>query len=163
MFKRLYLVAALFFIPGCAAVTHFSNGNASGYWQLQREECVPYARRVSGIQLHGDAYTWWNSAAGVYARGQVPAPGAVLVLAKTNKLTRGHLSVVSGINGPREITVSHTNWGDGFVSRRITYESVRVQDVSPLNDWTSVRFWSNAGHVFGAPYAAKGFIYNRRQ
>jgi hypothetical protein len=27
-------------------------------------QCVPYARQVSGIQIYGDAWTWWDQAAG---------------------------------------------------------------------------------------------------
>jgi hypothetical protein len=48
----------------------FSNGVYHG-----RMECVPYARRVSGIELTGDAYLWWNEAAGRYERGNMRASG----------------------------------------------------------------------------------------
>ena len=30
-------------------------------------QCVPYARDVSGIQIYGDAHTWWDQAQGRYA------------------------------------------------------------------------------------------------
>ncbi len=159
----LALLPLFLLISGCAAVTHFSNPNASGYRKLEHEECVPYARRVSGIQLRGDAYTWWNKAAGIYARGQTPLPGAILVLSQTNKLRRGHLAVVTNILAPREINVTHTNWGNDWMSRRVTYETLRVQDVSPANNWSSVRFWNNEENVFGFPYPAQGFIYNRKE
>src|SRR3954466_9883037 len=43
-------------------------------------QCVPYAREHSGIKIYGDAYTWWDKAAGKYAREQLPEPGAVMVL-----------------------------------------------------------------------------------
>jgi len=157
----LFLIISLI-LSGCSTLTHFSNENASGYRQLNREECVPYARRVSGIQIRGDAWTWWDKASGVYMRGQQPAPGAVLVLAKTNRLRYGHLAVVTNQVGPRDIFVTHTNWGDDMISRRVTYESLRVQDVSQTNDWSSVRFWNNEVEKFGFPYPAYGFIYNMR-
>jgi hypothetical protein len=32
-------------------------------------ECVPFARRESEIALFGDAWTWWDEARGLYARG----------------------------------------------------------------------------------------------
>ncbi|MGC8159731.1 hypothetical protein ACP3WZ_24715, partial [Salmonella enterica] len=32
-------------------------------------ECVPFARAASGIQIYGDAWTWWGQAAGRYRRG----------------------------------------------------------------------------------------------
>jgi hypothetical protein len=35
-------------------------------------QCVPYARQASGIQLFGDARTWWDQAAGRYSRGHAP-------------------------------------------------------------------------------------------
>src|SRR6195256_6966216 len=43
-------------------------------------QCVPYARAHSAIKIYGDAYTWWDQAAGKYPRGTLPEPGAVLVL-----------------------------------------------------------------------------------
>ena len=35
-------------------------------------ECVPFARAASGIQIWGDAWTWWSQAATKYQRGQAP-------------------------------------------------------------------------------------------
>ena len=150
-------------LAGCSTLTGFSNDKASGYRHFTREECVPYARRVSGIQLRGDAHTWWAGAAGVYQRGSQPAPGSILVLARTNKLRHGHLAVVTDVLSPREINVTHTNWGNDWLSRRVTYQTHRVQDVSPANTWTSVRFWNNEVGAYGFPYQAHGFIYNRRE
>jgi len=46
---------------------------AENYWQ-----CVPFARLMSGIQIFGDAHTWWSQAAGRYQRGYTPKAGAVL-------------------------------------------------------------------------------------
>lgn len=161
---RLFLTATLICatLSGCSTLTRFDHGNAKGYRQWNREECVPYARRVSGINIHGDAWTWWNAAAGKYQRGNVPMPGAVLVLAKTGKLQHGHLAVVSDVLAPRDINVTHTNWGNDWVSRRVTYEAVRAQDMSPNNDWTQVRFWNDEVGKFGFAYPAYGFIYNAR-
>ena len=36
--------------------------------------CVPYARQLTGIQIFGDAHTWWDQAEGRYARGFKPGP-----------------------------------------------------------------------------------------
>lgn len=124
---------------------------------------MPYARRVSGVQIRGDAHTWWDQAAGVYARGPAPAPGAILTLARTPRLKSGHLAVVQNLLGPRDITVTHANWGDDMASRRIVYESMRVQDASPANDWTQVRFWNREAGQFGFPYPVQGFIYPVRE
>src|SRR5688572_24210456 len=41
-------------------------------------QCVPYARAQSGIDIRGNALTWWDQAAGRYRRGAEPQVGAVL-------------------------------------------------------------------------------------
>lgn len=121
--------------------------------------CVPYARLVSGIQIFGDAWTWWDGAAGRYPRGHVPRPGAALVMRRTRSMTRGHVSVVTAVLGPREILVTHANWGNGNGIRGQVTAGVRVVDASPLNDWTAVRVWYEPAGAFGSIYAAYGFIY----
>lgn len=63
-------------------------------------QCVPYAREQSGIDIYGDAYTWWDKAAGKYPRGSLPAPGAVMVLHNYAGAKRGHLAVVRQVVGP---------------------------------------------------------------
>ena len=42
--------------------------NANDYLQ-----CVPFARELSGVQIYGDARSWWDQADGVYQRGTQPA------------------------------------------------------------------------------------------
>ncbi len=118
-------------------------------------QCVPYARLASGINLRGDAYTWWDNAAGVYQRGSQPVPGSVLVLAQTNRLRSGHVAVVRQVVSSREILVDHANWVPGTV---INNQS--VYDVSPANDWTMPRFYNLEAGVYGSVYPAYGFIYN---
>ncbi len=120
-------------------------------------QCVPYARQVSGIDLRGDAWTWWGQAAGHYARGKKPRPGSVLVFQKTRALPRGHLSVVTRIVGAREILITHANWGSAANTRGQVATDVRVIDISPGNDWSELRVWN--GSDFGKPYPAAGFIY----
>ena len=117
-------------------------------------ECVPYARQVSGIQLYGNAYTWWDQASGRYSRGPDPAPGAVLVFRQSGRLPYGHVSVVRSVRSGREITVTQANW----VHHRIA-EDEPVVDVSPGNDWSAVRVWWAPSHALGASaYATYGFI-----
>jgi surface antigen len=118
-------------------------------------ECVPYARQRSGISIMGDAYTWWETAAGQYQRGSLPLAGAVLVLRKTERLRRGHLAYVTAVLGPREIRVDHANWQpDALIT------GMAVMDVSPKNDWTQLRFWNKEARMWGRIYPAAGFIYN---
>jgi len=118
-------------------------------------QCVPYARARSGIKIFGDAYTWWNTAAGQYARGNLPLVGSVLVLSKTKRLRRGHVGVVTAIVSEREIRLDHANWQPGAI---IT--NMAVMDVSPANDWTQLRFWNKDARMWGAVYPASGFVYN---
>jgi len=118
-------------------------------------QCVPYARARSGIGIFGDAYTWWETAAGRYARGSLPMVGAVLVLRKSNRLQFGHLGIVAAVVSPREIRLDHANWQPAAV---IT--GMAVIDVSPANDWTQLRFWNKDARMWGAIYPAAGFIYN---
>lgn len=118
-------------------------------------QCVPYARARTGIGIFGDAHTWWETAAGRYARGSQPMVGSVLVLRKTGRLRYGHLGVVANVVGPREIRVDHANWQPGAI---IT--NMAVMDVSPSNDWSQLRFWNKDARMWGSIYPAAGFIYN---
>ncbi len=122
--------------------------------------CVPFARAVSGIDIHGDAWTWWQGAADHYARGDVPQVGAVLTLKRTRSLRLGHVAVVAEVQGPREIMVTHANWDNNSNSRGAIHERQPVVDVSAANDWSEVRFMNTRGG-FGRTYPAWGFIYQR--
>jgi hypothetical protein len=121
--------------------------------------CVPYARQVSGVQIRGDADTWWSQAAGRYERGSTPAPYAVLTLKPDHRLKGGHVGVVTGIVGPREIRVSHANWGWTASTRGRVYTHMPAVDVSDANDWSRVRFKHPSVGAYGRVYPALGFIY----
>jgi hypothetical protein len=77
------------------------------------------------------------------------------VLRQTNRLSYGHVAVVTQQVNPREIRIDHANWQRGTV---IT--GMPVMDVSPANDWTELRFWNQEARAWGTVYPAKGFIYN---
>ncbi len=120
-----------------------------------RMQCVPYARAYTGIFIRGDAWSWWKSAGGLYSRGNVPEPYSLLVLAQTERLRAGHLSVVVAVTNTREIRVSHANW---LNDERIL-EDIPVIDVSDKNDWSQVRFLNPATGEYGRIYEAYGFVY----
>jgi surface antigen len=124
-------------------------------------QCVPYARSVSGINIRGDAWTWWSSAEDLYERGDQPREGAVLVFARTDRLRRGHVSVVTKLLNRREILITHANWASNGTGRGQVTRDVPVVDVSPGNDWSQVRVWNGDG-AFGRIYPAYGFIYPNR-
>ncbi len=121
--------------------------------------CVPYARARSGIRLSGDAWEWWEAAAGRHARGSTPRPGSVLVFARTGRLRDGHLSVVARVDGSREILVDHANWASGAARGRIA-TGQRVVDVSPANDWSLVRVFHPPSNALGVTtWPTRGFIH----
>ena len=49
-------------------------------------QCVPFARSESGVEIRGNAKTWWAQAAGEYKRGHEPRKGAVMAFAATRGL-----------------------------------------------------------------------------
>jgi len=119
-------------------------------------QCVPYARQLSGIEIYGDANTWWLRAEGHYPRSSQPAPGSVLVVRGYNDPGRGHVAVVTRIDSSRLIRVDHANWLNGG---EISVD-VPVLDVSPNNDWSEIRVWHiPGGHWGGRIYQAQGFIH----
>ena len=120
-----------------------------------RLQCVPYARDNSGVGIWGDAYTWWDKAAGRFERSTAPAPGAVMVMKSYNNAQRGHVAVVRRVVNDREIVVDHANWLNGG---EISLDNP-VMDVSEDNDWSEVRVWyAPGGHYGGRVYQVQGFI-----
>jgi surface antigen len=128
---------------------------AQDYWQ-----CVPFARLASGIQIFGDAWTWWSQAAGKYQTGFVPKEGAVLCFKPTGRMRLGHVAVVSQVLTDRVIQITHANWslidgGRGHVEQNVT-----VVDVSPDGDWSQVKVWNDPTRNLGTTvYPTYGFIY----
>ncbi|MBL8547802.1 MAG: CHAP domain-containing protein [Hyphomonadaceae bacterium] len=119
-------------------------------------QCVPFARQASGVEIYGNANTWWRQAAGRYPRSNSPAYGSVFVMHGYNTSARGHVAVVTHVESSRLIRVDQANWlNGGEISR-----GVPVMDVSPNNDWTEVRVWHiPGGHWGGRVYSADGFIH----
>ncbi|MEP4785196.1 MAG: CHAP domain-containing protein, partial [Erythrobacter sp.] len=66
-------------------------------------QCVPFAREASGIQIYGDAHTWWKQAAGKYARGNRPVKGAVMAFKPYRNSRLGHVAVVSKVVNSRKV------------------------------------------------------------
>lgn len=126
----------------------------------QSLQCVPYARQVTGMQLRGDAWTWWRLAKGNYSRDRRPSVGSILVLKKTNRLRRGHIAVVSEVLSDRTILVEHANW----LNRGKIHKDIPVKDVSSNNDWSQVRVWYVPSQTLGKrTYPAHGFIHPNRR
>lgn len=114
--------------------------------------CVPFARNASGIEIRGNAHTWWRQAEGTYDRTKTPAVGSVMSFSKTSRLRLGHIAVVSELVDDRMVKVHHANWHRSQVSMNMA-----VMDVSKAGDWSRVRVESHPG-AFGRVYLVDGFI-----
>ena len=124
-------------------------------------QCVPYARQVTGIQIRGDAWTWWDQAEGRYARGFRPKVGAVMALRPHGNSHLGHVAAVSRVIDDRTILIRHANWSPINGRRGQIEDNVKVIDVSPENDWSAVRVWyAPIQALGGSVWPVRGFIYS---
>lgn len=127
-------------------------------------QCVPYARAMTGIEIYGDAHTWWGKAKGRYERGRQPRVGAILSFKSHGSSRLGHISAVRAIINERTILVSHANWSRINGSRGHIEDDVQVVDVSNKNDWSQVKVWYQPiGALGGTIYPINGFIYPKKQ
>jgi surface antigen len=132
-----------------------SGAFADTYWQ-----CVPFARLISGIQIFGDARTWWNQAIGKYETGIQPKAGAVLCFKPTERMKLGHVAVVSQVLTERIVQITHANWSPIEGSRGKVEKDVTLVDVSPAGDWSQVKVWYDPSRdLGGSTYPTYGFIY----
>lgn len=128
---------------------------ADTYWQ-----CVPFARLISGVQIYGDAWTWWKQAVGKYETGFTPKAGAVLCFKPTARMKLGHVAVVSQVLTDRVIQITHANWSRIGGTRGQVEKDVTVVDVSPAGDWSVVKVWYDPVRDLGSStYPTHGFIY----
>jgi surface antigen len=145
MIKRLAARFAL--VSTCVLMT--AAPAEARFWQ-----CAPYARLVSGIQIFGNAHTWWEQAAGRYLRGAKPKVGAVMAMARTARMRLGHVAMVKEVVSDREVILDHANWTRrGGVER-----TARAIDVSSTGDWSQVKV-TYGGGLGTSVYPTKGFIY----
>jgi surface antigen len=149
------IAAGLLIISSGGALALPAERNAQTYWQ-----CVPIARMLSGIDIRGDAHTWWGQADGRYARGNTPKRGAVLAFKPYGAMRLGHVAAVSKVIDNRNILVTHSNWSTINGRRGQIERNVRVVDVSDNNDWSRVKVWyAPLGDVGTTAWPVHGFIY----
>lgn len=126
-------------------------------------QCVPYARARSGVQIYGDAHTWWDQAAGRYARGNRPQVGAVMAFRPSGNMVLGHVAAVAQVLDSRTVLLDHANWSPIDGRRGQIERGVKAIDVSPANDWSQVRVWYAPIQGLGTTaWPVAGFIYNDR-
>lgn len=137
------------------SLTPTAGAFADIYWQ-----CVPFARMISGIEIFGDARTWWTQASGKYDKGQTPKAGAVLCFKPTGGMRLGHVAVVNQVLTDRVIQITHANWSRIGGARGQIERDVTVIDVSPKGDWSQVKVWYDPiGDLGSTTYPVYGFIY----
>ena len=152
LFSKVPLV--MLFALCFAAVALMPEAQATNF----RWQCVTFARSFSGIEIRGNAHTWWEQSAGRYHRSSRPEVGAVLVFKSfgTGGMRLGHVATISEVLNNREVLITHANWtGKGEVDT-----NVRAVDVSPSGDWSRVRVWYPPVNDLGrTAYPAFGFIH----
>jgi surface antigen len=155
MLYRRYLAAAVASVMAVTGLLASVPAAAQGYLQ-----CVPFARAESGVEIRGNAKTWWSQAAGTYERGEEPRKGAVMAFAGTRGMPMGHVAVVKKIVSDREILIDHANWSPINGRRGQIERNVRVVDVSDAGDWSMVRVWyAPIGDLGLRANPVQGFIY----
>lgn len=126
-------------------------------------QCVPFARALTGVEIRGDAHTWWDQADGRYDRGSKPKVGAVMAFIPHGNMRLGHVAAVRKIIDKRTLLISHANWSTIDGVRGHIEEDVRVIDVSEDNDWSRVRVWYTPNGALGTTeWPLHGFIYPER-
>jgi hypothetical protein len=142
--------------PGGAVAPRDAIAGAPRFMAHPPTQCVPYARALSGVDIRGDANTWWGQAGALgYRQSERPTGGAVMVLQSSGL---GHVAVVTRVISDRVVLVDHANWhGRGEVA-----VGVPVRDVSPDNSWRQVNVWWLDTNQWGATnYSVEGFILPR--
>ena len=123
-------------------------------------QCVPYARALTGVEIRGDAHTWWGQAEGRYQRGTTPKVGAIMAFRPYGNMRLGHVAAVRRIVDKRTLIISHANWSTIDGGRGHIEEDVRVVDASEANDWSRVRVWYTPNAALGTTeWPLNGFIY----
>ena len=123
-------------------------------------QCVPYARALTGVEIRGDAHTWWGQADGRYQRGTAPKIGAIMSFRPHGNMRLGHVAAVRRIVDKRTLIISHANWSTIDGERGHIEDDVRVVDASEANDWSRVRVWYTPNAAIGmTEWPLNGFIY----
>ena len=155
MLKRTRTLLGSLAVAAMISLAPSAQAVADTYWQ-----CVPFARLMSGIQIFGDAYTWWKQAVGRYETGFTPKAGAVLCFKPTERMKLGHVAVVSQVLTDRIIQITHANWSPIEGSRGKIEKDVTLVDVSQRGDWSAVKVWYDPNRdLGGSTYPTYGFIY----
>ena len=123
-------------------------------------QCVPYARALTGVEIRGDAHTWWGQAEGRY-RARRPAKGwRGDGLCPAWQYAAGPCRGGAAIRRQAHVLISHANWSTIDGGRGHIEDDVRVVDATEANDWSRVRVWYTPNAALGTTeWPLHGFIY----
>ncbi len=121
----------------------------------ERVWCVPFARTLSGIELRGNAETWFAVPRASTTAGQSPRWARSWCSAARASCHGACGGGVADRVG-REILIDHANWKRNQISLKMS-----VIDISDANDWSLVKVAYDPGQ-FGRPYPISGFVYPRK-
>jgi surface antigen len=127
----------------------------------QALNCVQFVRATTDFDLAGNAWQWWEHAAGFYQRGPEPHTRSVLVFKQTQHMRAGHVAIVSRVLDQHTILLDHANWGYGRGPKGQVDRGISAIDCSERGDWSAVCVYNKKFGVYGAPYPTYGFIYPR--
>lgn len=127
----------------------------------QALNCVQFVRTTTDFDLSGNAWQWWEHAAGIYQRGGEPRARSVLVFKQTSHMRAGHVAVVTRVLDEHTILLDHANWGYGHGEKGRVDRGIAAIDCSERGDWSAVCVFNKKYGVYGAPYPTYGFIYPR--
>ena len=163
-----HLLAACAACPGAALADASGDSADSAQRRAARElppylQCVPYARERSGVQIYGDARTWWDQADGPLQARQPPTrrrgDGVSPARQHAPRPCRRGRRVIDS----RTVLLDHANWSPIDGRRGQIERGVKAVDVSPANDWSEVRVWYAPLQDLGTTaWPVAGFIYNER-
>ena len=91
MFYRRFMAAAIASVLTLTGLLVSAPAAAQSYLQ-----CVPFARAESGVDIRGNAKTWWAQAASDYARGDEPRDDRALD--RGQRVEGMHGGIVAEIN-----------------------------------------------------------------
>lgn len=165
MLQRFTKLVALAALAGTTPLTADTAQARVGFDQTRELppylQCVPYAREQSGIEIYGDAHTWWDQAKGKFKRGKQPKVGAVMAFQPHRNMELGHVAAVSKVIDSRTVLLRHSNWSPINGRRGQIENDVRAIDVSRNNDWSEVRVWYAPVQGLGKTvWPIHGFIYS---
>jgi len=115
-------------------------------------QCVPFARALTGLEIRGDAHSWWDQAEGRYERGSRPKVGAVMTFIPHGNMRLGHVAAVRRIIDKRTLLISHAD--------RSAEAVLRSLEVNALSSWRLLELFAGIANADPARAVARELWMN---